>query len=107
MGFAIKGIAVVCKERNFRIQLTIMILTGSFGLYFNISSSEWLTLLCFGALVLGSEAINTSIERLCDLYSIDQDPRIARIKDVAAGAVLLICMFALIAGIIIFSKYFF
>ena len=107
VAFAIKGIALVSRERNFRIQLLLMICAVCSGFYFSIPSTEWLIILTFCALVLGAESINTSVERLCDLYSTHRDSRIAQVKDMAAGAVLIICAFAAIAGILIFSKYFF
>jgi diacylglycerol kinase len=105
--FAIKGIVLVSGERNFRIQFFIMICAVCAGFYFSISSIDWKILLSFCALVLGAEGMNTSIERLCDLHSTSPDSRIAIIKDLSAGAVLLICIFAIIEGMLIFGKYFF
>ncbi len=105
--YAFKGIRLVFGGRNFRIQFAVFILAVCGGLYFRISRFEWLSIFTLSALVLGSEAINTSIEQLCDLYSKEPHPEIERIKDIAAGAVLIICFFALIVGILIFYKYFF
>jgi diacylglycerol kinase len=105
--YAFKGIRLVFSGRNFRIQFALFVLAVCAGVYFHIARFEWLSIFALSALVLGSEAINTSIEQLCDLYSKEHHPKIERIKDMAAGGVLIICFFALIGGILIFYKYFF
>ena len=52
--------------------------------------------------VLSLETINSSIEKLCDLISMDIDPRIKTIKDLSAGAVLIFSVIALVIGCLIF-----
>jgi diacylglycerol kinase len=76
------------------------------GFYFSITISEWLIILSISALVLTLEALNSAIEKVCDLYSTETDSRIKLIKDIAAGAVLISAIFAAIIGIIVFGKYF-
>jgi diacylglycerol kinase len=49
--------------------------------------------------------LNTSIEKLCDLYSTEENDKIKIIKDIAAGAVLVASLFAGIVGVLIFWKY--
>lgn len=105
--FAVKGIRLLFGGRNFRIQFILFMSVVGAGMYFHISNQEWLSILLMSALVLGAESLNTSIELLCDLYSTAHNPKIERIKDIAAGGVLIICMFALIVGILIFYKYLF
>jgi diacylglycerol kinase (ATP) len=46
--------------------------------------------------------INASLERLCDIIQPDSDPRIKVIKDISAGAVLVVSMASLFIGLIIF-----
>jgi diacylglycerol kinase len=52
--------------------------------------------------VIAMELINSSIEELADLYSREHNPRIKKIKDLGAGAVLVAAIAALIVGVIIF-----
>jgi diacylglycerol kinase len=104
---AIRGILLASNGRNFRIQFFVFIFVSVLGIFLNITKNEWLTIMLFSALVLGLESVNTAIEELCDLYSIAPNPKIARIKDTAAGAVLIVCFFAIVSGCLIFFKYLF
>ena len=52
---------------------------------------------------MAAEAINTSIEELCDRVCTSQDSRIKRSKDAAAGAVLILAFFAAVIGAVLFS----
>ena len=67
-----------------------------------------LLVLSIGA-VLGTEIMNTAIERTCDLvaelHGLGHDRRIRDIKDLAAAAVLVVALGAAIIGIIVFSPY--
>ena len=54
------------------------------------------------ALVWVTEAINTAVEELCDRVSPGYDPAIGRIKDLAAGAVLVSACAAAIIGALTF-----
>ncbi len=106
-GFAFSGIFQLLRtERNFAIQFSAMILVVLAGFYFSITISEWLIILSISALVLSLEALNSALEKVCDLYSTENDSRIKLIKDIAAGAVLISAIFAAIIGIIVFGKYF-
>lgn len=99
---AIHGIKNAWLGRNFKIQIFAAFLVIIFGLLFQISLTEWCIILILCALVLGLEIINTSIERLCDLISIEYNPIIKEIKDLAAGAVLIVSVISVIIGFLIF-----
>lgn len=104
--YAFKGIwLLVREEHNFRIHLLATAIVIILGLYFRVSTSDWLWLtLCIG-MVLTAEGFNSAIEKLVDLKQPEQDPKAGKIKDLAAGAVLLTAFTALIIGIIIFRPY--
>jgi diacylglycerol kinase len=53
------------------------------------------------AVVLICELTNTALEILCDIVCCDLEPRIRRVKDVAAGAVLVSAISAVIVGVLI------
>lgn len=101
--FALNGLLYVLKtQANFRLQLFITLLVISLSFYLRISSTEWLAvMLCIGV-VLAAEAFNTAIEKLVDLVSPRPNKEAGIIKDVAAGAVLLLAIMALIIALIIF-----
>ena len=106
--FAGRGIlSLMVNERNMRIHLLATVTVVAFGMYFNITKTEWcLVALCIG-MVMAAEAFNTSIELLTDLVKPEFHPIAGKIKDAAGGAVLLAAITAAIAGLLIFGKYFF
>jgi diacylglycerol kinase len=105
-GYAWKGIAVAIREqRNLRIHLSITLLVIVAGFYFHITTVEWcILLLCIG-LVTGLEMINSSIENLVDLVTREHKPLAGKVKDIAAGAVLMVSVISVIIGLIIFLPY--
>jgi diacylglycerol kinase (ATP) len=59
------------------------------------------------AAVLSAEIFNTAIEKICDIIQPDFDERIGFIKDIAAGAVVLIAIASAVIGVLVYWKYFF
>jgi diacylglycerol kinase len=76
------------------------------GLYFDIERWEWCIILLTIGVVLAFEMVNTSIENLVNLVTTEWLPLAGKIKDIAAGAVLLISSISVMVGILIFYKYF-
>jgi diacylglycerol kinase len=101
--YAFNGIYLAFKsEQNMKIHYTIMILVIIFGIIYRISYNEWLIcLLCFG-LVIASEMFNTSIEALADAVDLKKNKQIKKVKDIAAGGVLISALIAAIIGLLIF-----
>lgn len=101
--FALKGIAYCIRhERNIQMQLFTAILVCLAGGVLNISKTEWFVCIAAIAIVLSAEMFNTSIEHLCNLISKDYHPAIKVIKDVSAGAVLVVAIASALCGCIIF-----
>ena len=101
--FAFDGIVDSVKsEVNLKVQLGAACLAIAMGLFFQISTNEWLWILLVIFLVLAAEVMNTAIESLSNLVSSEYHPLIKKAKDAAAGAVLLISILALICGAIVF-----
>lgn len=90
------------KERNAKIQTVFAIVAILLGMIVSISPFQWILVLFCIALVISLEMINTAIENYCDMVTMDFNPRIKIIKDVAAGAVLVASIISLIIGLIIF-----
>ncbi len=105
-GFAFAGIwQMLLHERNFKVHVLALLVVISAGFYYHITTQEWINILLVSALVLSLEAINTAIEKLCDMHTKEIHPQIKLIKDVAAGAVLIAAIFALVIAFLIFTKY--
>lgn len=101
--YAIFGLGYALKtQNNFRIHLIAAILALMMGCFFDISTQEWLWIILSVFLVIAAELINTAIETLTDLVSPAWHEKAGQTKDVSAGAVMVIAIFALLVGAIIF-----
>lgn len=102
-GHALEGLSYVMKTQpNFRFHLIATICVTLMGIYFSISLPEWLLLVFTINMVVVAEMLNTSVESMVDLITLErrEDAKIA--KDVSAGMVLVSAVFSVIIGIIIF-----
>ena len=105
MKHALKGIYTFFSEgHNAKIQFAAAILVIIAGIYFELNSSEWLWIALAIALVFIAEMINTSIELLCDLLMPEYHVKAGKLKDIAAGAVLVTVIFALVVAGIVFGN---
>lgn len=101
--YAWAGITSCFKsESNFRIHLIAAVAAIIFAMLLNIAATEWIAICFCIALVLVMEMMNTAIEKLCDMVHVEQHPVIKKVKDIAAGAVLISAVFSLITAAIIF-----
>jgi len=101
--YAYKGLRnVVSSEINFQIHMAAALIVTFLGFYFKITRPEWVSvLLCF-AVVMAAEAFNSAIEELVDFVSPGLHAQAGKIKDIAAGAVLITAVSAAVIGCIIF-----
>lgn len=102
--FALQGIRTVFEEeRNMRTHVIMGALAVIAGFIFQLSWIEWLWLLLVIFLVWLLEIINTVFENVVDMVTdFHFHPIGKKIKDMAAGAVLLTSCFALLVGLILF-----
>jgi undecaprenol kinase/diacylglycerol kinase (ATP) len=90
------------RERNGQIQGAVALLVIVAGLVLGVSRMEWAVLLLCIAVVISLEMLNSSVERICNMYTTDFHPAIKIIKDLAAAAVLWSALLSLMIGLIIF-----
>ncbi len=108
VGFALRGALLLIRtEASIKIQVFIAIVMTAAGFYFDISSTEWILQILAIGLVMGVEGMNTAVEKISDFVQPNHDPKIGFIKDVAAGAVMLVSIAATIIGFIIYLPKFF
>ncbi len=105
LSYALNGIIVSISEKHIRIHLAMMICVIAAGFYFNITQTEWLICCLLFGLVISLEIINTAIEKIVNIISPEKNDEAGKIKDLAAGAVLVAAITAAICGALIFSKY--
>lgn len=102
-GYAWRGMLdAYRKEVNIRIQTIIGLLVIVAGIWLDISLAEWLFIALAIGLVISAEIFNTAIELLVDFVSPDYNKSAGRIKDLAAGAVLVAAITSAIIGLLIF-----
>ncbi|MFI5171137.1 MAG: diacylglycerol kinase family protein [Chitinophagales bacterium] len=102
-GDAMNGLLLFFKtEWHARLHLLAVVVVTIAGFYFEINSGEWVAVLIAFALVIGSELLNTAIEKLCDFVQPENHSSIRQIKHISAGAVLFSAVIALIIACIIF-----
>ncbi|MBQ3093059.1 MAG: diacylglycerol kinase family protein [Clostridia bacterium] len=103
--FAISGILYVIKnERNMRFHTVAGLYVLIFSLFFSLSMIKYVVLLLMISLVLVTEILNTCIEYLIDLFSKEYNSVAKVVKDMAAGAVLIVCTVAVAVALLFFSE---
>jgi diacylglycerol kinase len=102
--YAFSGIKIAVKtQHNLQIHLIAVFIVLIFGFLLKINVTEWLILIIIFSLVISSEIINSAIELITDIISPEYNIKAGKVKDMAAGAVLINAIAALIIGIIIFA----
>ena len=71
------------------------------GVLLGLNLAEWLWITLAIGLVWLAECFNTAVERLCDLVTTQRDERVAVIKDLAAGGVLIATIVAIVIGVLV------
>jgi diacylglycerol kinase (ATP) len=101
--YALKGVVFYLTSKgNVRIHLLATASVIGMGVWLHVSLKQWILLLLAIGMVHASELFNTAIEELVNFISPQQHPLAGKIKDVAAGAVLVTAITAAIIGILIF-----
>ncbi|MCF8230683.1 MAG: diacylglycerol kinase family protein [Bacteroidales bacterium] len=102
-GNAFKGLFFALRtQHNLWIQLALMGIAVALGFVLCISRFEWLAIIGVSGLVLALEVVNTALETFLDSYYPEHNQNIGRVKDIAAGAVLIAAIAAFITGLVIF-----
>ncbi len=103
VGFALRGAFLLIRtEASIKIQVFITLVMTAAGFYFEISNTEWIIQILTIAMILGIEGMNTAVEKLSDFVQPEFDKKIGFIKDISAGAVMLVSIAATIIGLIIY-----
>jgi diacylglycerol kinase len=106
-GYAWQGLTYSLKEnQNIKIHIIVAVIVLLVGLFLGLTKYEMFSVALLIVMVISAEMINTSIEEVVDLL-VDEHNQHAKIaKDVGAGMVLLVSIFAVVVGIFIFLPHF-
>jgi len=103
---AFRGVLMMVKsERNFQIETAAFFINLFLIFYLKLTTTDAVLIIIISSAVLAAEIFNTAIERICDIIQPEFDKRIGFIKDISAGAVLLLAVASVITGILIYWKY--
>lgn len=103
---AVRGIVSVFREeRSFQIQLVAGAVVVLLMIILPLKFYEYIVLTLIIAMVLILEIMNTIVERFVDMVKPRLHSYVGTIKDMMAGAVLLMSLAATIIGIIIFFPH--
>lgn len=103
---AIKGIKLAFQtEKNYKYYGAIALVTLIMNVLLKVSYMEYCLFILLAIGVFAMENVNTAIEFFANKVSPEYDEEIGKVKDIAAGAVLLSgCSFIIIEGVILISK---
>jgi diacylglycerol kinase (ATP) len=93
---------LITTESSLKVQFFIGVLMTLAGLYFDLSTTEWIIQIIAIFMIMALEGLNTAIEELADFIQPEQHERIGLIKDLAAGAVFIFAVGAVIIGCIMY-----
>jgi len=103
---AIEGFIYILRhERNIKIHFLIAFLVLTSAILLSLNLVKMLLLLIVIFIVLFAEIINTVVEYTLDMIESNSNPEVKIIKDIAASGVFVSCLFAVIAGYLIFYPY--
>lgn len=88
-------------QRNFRVHLFAAVTVVALGQWLGLPPTSWAILIVTIGSVLWAELMNTAAETLVDLVSPDYHPLAKQVKDLAAGAVLVMAIAAVIVGLML------
>ena len=91
---------------NFKIHLLAIMAVLLAGWYVQLAIADWLWIILAVGLVLVAELLNTAIEVLVDLVSPEYNAMAGKVKDIAAGAVLVAALISVCIGAVIFIPKF-
>ena len=106
--YALRGIWVARTGSNFRIQIAGAGAAGILAAAFGVRRTHLGLVVLSIVAVLSAELLNSAIERVCDLiadlHGLGCDTRIRDVKDLAAAAVLVVCVGAATIGVLVFTQ---
>lgn len=101
--YAANGIvAAICSTRNLRVHLTVALYVLLLAPIVLTSYLEWTVIIITIGLVISAEIFNSCIEELCDMITTRKNQKIRLIKDMAAGAVLVLALISVAVGVFLF-----
>ncbi len=101
--YAYAGLKEAYKtEQTVWIYIPVAIFVILAGIYFKISTVEWIVIILILGIIYAMELMNTALEATVDLATKEFHPLAKRAKDTISAAVLVFAITSIIIGLIIF-----
>ena len=105
--YSFQGLKFCFKnETSFIFETIAVVLAIIFGIYFDISATNWLFSLGSIFLIMVIEALNTGIECVVDMVCPDYNPLAGAAKDCGSAATCICTFLAMAANAVVFIPYF-
>ena len=102
--YAFDGIIEFWKEeKNTKIHTFFTVVVFALAFILKVSGTEFCILILTICSVWCAEAMNSAVERVVDLVTLEKRPLAKAAKDIAAGFVLLSACLAVVVGVLIFK----
>lgn len=87
---SLSGFRVALADRSFKAEVVLGMVLIPATVLSSAASGMKLTIIGTYLLLLAFELVNTSLEKLCDLITLEHNETIKAVKDMASGAVFLV-----------------
>ncbi len=105
-GYSIEGLKYAYKyEQSMLIHVITTICVIADNIFFGVTAYEWLISMLAIGMVLSCELINTAIEAVVDLVTLEIHPLAKIAKDCGSAATFVLAMMAAVIGVIIYGPY--
>jgi diacylglycerol kinase len=104
--YALQGLVrLFVQEHNMRIHLAATIVVVVAGCVKQLDARAWIAICIAIGLVWITEALNTAVEMMCDLFGRNMyHPTIKIIKDISAAAVLIAALVSVVIAGFVFLR---
>ncbi|MDL2308299.1 diacylglycerol kinase family protein [Bacteroidales bacterium OttesenSCG-928-C03] len=100
--YAFTGLKMLIRsERNFKIHILATFMVIAAGFLLKLTTCEWIAIAFAIGFVLAAEAFNSALEKLCDVVHPAHSEGVKKVKDMAAGAVLIAAITAVAVAALI------
>lgn len=105
-GYSIEGLKYAYKfEQSMLIHVIATVCVIIANIFFKVTGTEWLiTLLAIG-MILSAELINTAIEAVVDLVTLEIHPLAKTAKDCGSAATFVLALMAAAIGLVVYIPY--
>lgn len=104
--YSIDGLKYAYKyEQSMMIHVIATILVVAANIFFQVTGIEWLITIIAIGMVLSAELINTAIEAVVDLVTLEIHPLAKIAKDCGSAATFVLAMMAAVIGCVIYIPY--